>query len=113
MGMLRGGTTNWAGYFMGNTYISGNTGIGTTSPSQQLHTTGGVRFENLGGIGTAIVMTDNDGVLSASTASTAGLLSGSGTLNYVSKFTPNGVSLGISQIFDNGINIGIGTTSPA
>ena len=35
-----------------------------------------------------------------------------GTLNYVAKFTdPN--SLGNSQIFDNGTNVGIGTTSPS
>ncbi len=36
----------------------------------------------------------------------------SGTLNYVSKFTPNGTTLGNSQIFDNGTNVGIGVTSP-
>lgn len=36
----------------------------------------------------------------------------SGTTNYVSKFT--GITtLGNSQIFDNGANVGIGTTSPA
>jgi hypothetical protein len=39
------------------------------------------------------------------------LISGSGTLNYIPKFTgPN--SLGNSLIFDNGSNVGIGTTSP-
>lgn len=35
----------------------------------------------------------------------------SGTTNYVSKFTGS-TSLGNSQIFDNGTNVGIGTTSP-
>lgn len=35
----------------------------------------------------------------------------SGTTNYVSKFT-SANSLGNSQIFDNGTNVGIGTTSP-
>lgn len=35
----------------------------------------------------------------------------SGTTNYVSKFTGSG-TLGNSQIFDNGTNVGIGTTSP-
>jgi len=39
-------------------------------------------------------------------------IGGSGTLNYVSKFTPDGITLGNSQIFDNGTNIGIGTASP-
>lgn len=36
----------------------------------------------------------------------------SGTTNYVSKFTGSG-TLGNSQIFDNGTNIGIGTTNPS
>ena len=38
-------------------------------------------------------------------------IGGSGTTNYVSKFTASG-SIGNSQIFDNGTNIGIGTSSP-
>lgn len=36
----------------------------------------------------------------------------SGTTNYVAKFT-SATALGNSQIFDNGTNVGIGTTSPA
>lgn len=36
-----------------------------------------------------------------------------GTLNYVTKFTPDGSSVGNSLIFDNATNVGIGTTSPA
>ncbi len=40
-----------------------------------------------------------------------GGMGGSGTLNYVPKFTPNGTTLGNSTIFDNG-KIGIGTTGP-
>ncbi|MCX6198280.1 MAG: collagen-like protein [Bacteroidetes bacterium] len=35
-----------------------------------------------------------------------------GTLNYVSKFTPDSTTLGNSQIFDDGINVGIGTVTP-
>jgi hypothetical protein len=42
---------------------------------------------------------------------TGGGIGGSGTTNYVSKFTASGV-LGNSLIFDNGTNVGIGTTSP-
>jgi hypothetical protein len=38
-------------------------------------------------------------------------ITGTGTTNYVSKFT-GATSLGNSQIFDNGTNVGIGTTSP-
>ena len=43
--------------------------------------------------------------------STADPTSASGTTNYVSKFTGT-TTLGNSQIFDNGTNIGIGTTTP-
>jgi len=39
-------------------------------------------------------------------------ITGTGTTNYVSKFT-GANSLGNSQIYDNGTNVGIGTTSPA
>jgi hypothetical protein len=40
-----------------------------------------------------------------------GSIGGSGTTNYVPKFTA-GTTLGNSQIFDDGTNVGIGTTSP-
>ena len=39
-------------------------------------------------------------------------VTGSGTTNYLPKFT-GGSALGNSQIFDNGTNVGIGTASPA
>ena len=35
-----------------------------------------------------------------------------GTLNYVAKFTPDGSSLGNSQLYDNGTSVGIGTATP-
>jgi hypothetical protein len=40
------------------------------------------------------------------------VINGSGTLNFIPKFTPSGIEIGNSQIFDNGTNIGINTTSP-
>ncbi len=45
-------------------------------------------------------------------ASAIGLTSGSGTLNFVPKWTPNGTTLGNSQIFDDATNVGIGTITP-
>lgn len=38
-------------------------------------------------------------------------LSGTGTVNYLSKFTATN-TIGNSQLFDNGINVGIGTATP-
>ncbi len=37
----------------------------------------------------------------------------SGTVNYVSKFTPNGTSVGNSLLFDNGTSVGLGTATPS
>jgi hypothetical protein len=42
-----------------------------------------------------------------------GTIGGSGTLNRVAKFTPNGTTLGSSLIQDDGTTIGIGTTPSA
>jgi hypothetical protein len=39
-------------------------------------------------------------------------VTGTGTLNYIPKFTATGSTIGNSQIFDNGTNIGIGTALP-
>jgi hypothetical protein len=39
-------------------------------------------------------------------------VTGSGTLNYVAKYTSTGLTIGNSQIYDNGTGIGIGNTSP-
>lgn len=47
------------------------------------------------------------------TAASLGLVSGSGTLNYVPKWTPDGVTLGNSLMFDNGGGVGVGTITPA
>ena len=40
------------------------------------------------------------------------VVDGSGTLNYLSKWSPDGDSLGIQVIYDNATNVGIGTTAP-
>ena len=55
----------------------------------------------------------NRGALSSADWTTFnGKVGGSGTTNYVSKFTASG-TIGNSQIFDNGTNVGIGTASPS
>lgn len=44
----------------------GNVGVGTFTPTETLHVVGSARVTNLGGGGTQMVVTDNNGVLSAS-----------------------------------------------
>ena len=46
-------------------------------------------------------------------ASLTNPVTGTGTLNFVSKFTSTGSTLGNSVIYDNGTNVGIGTTNPS
>ena len=41
------------------------------------------------------------------------IIDGSGTLNYLSKWTPDGNTLGNSTIYDNGTNVAIGTPTPS
>lgn len=57
--------------------------------------------------------TSTDGFLSSIDWNTFNnKIGGSGTTNYIPKFTSSSV-IGNSQIFDNGTNVGIGTTVPA
>lgn len=40
-------------------------------------------------------------------------LGGSGSVNFITKWTPTGSQLGSSNIYDDGTNVGIGTSSPS
>jgi hypothetical protein len=67
---------------------------------------GATRIDNLAGTGTRMVVADANGVMSTQALGIAG----SGTLNRLAKFTAAG-TVGDSQVFDNGTNVGIGTTT--
>lgn len=87
---------------------NGNTGIGTSTPSTQLHTTGGVRFENYTD---GTLQVDANGNLSVGTASSLftdgnGLSWSGTTLNSVWTQTGDDISN------NNAGNVGIGTSSP-
>lgn len=41
-----------------------------------------------------------------------GTIGGGGTLNYISKFNPDGTNIGNSLLFDNGTSVSIGTNTP-
>ena len=69
---------------------------------------GATRIDNLAGTGTRMVVADANGVMSTQALGIAG----SGTLNRLAKFTAAG-TVGDSQVFDNGTNVGIGTDSPS
>jgi len=99
-----------------NTYISGNLGIGTSSPSQNLHISGNMRLtgalydvNNEAGTSGQILSSTGSGVDWIDTSSIG--IGGSGTTNYLPKWTAS-TTLGNSVLYETGGNIGIGTTDP-
>jgi hypothetical protein len=108
-------------YFQLNTsssfFQNTNLGIGTNAPSQRLHVSGNARVT-----GAYYDSTNSPGtggqVLSSTVTGTdwvtipTGNISGSGTTNYITKFTGS-TAIGNSIVFDNGTNVGIGTISPS
>jgi len=92
---------------------NGNVGIGTAAPTQRLHVAGTVRIQDgTEGLGKIFRSTDALGNGAWATLAAAGVVAGSGTLNYIPKWTPNGLTLGNSLLFDDGTNVGIGTSTP-
>ncbi len=93
---------------------SSNVGIGITSPAQKLDVAGTVQMTGFklttAPISGYVLTSDAAGVGTWQAA--AGGIGGSGTTNYISKWTA-GTTLGNSIIYDNGTNVGIGTTSPS
>lgn len=93
----------------------GNLGLGTLTPSARFHSNGTVRFENIptATTNTYVLTADASGNVSRQLATSlgGGTTNSCSTANYVTK--SNGTSLTCSQIFDNGTNVGIGTTTPA
>ena len=77
-----------------------------------LLTVGGIQLTGIGEAANKVLVSDATGNATWNTLGGIGGVSGAGTLNYIPKWTPNGVTIGNSQLFDNGTNVGLGTTSP-
>ncbi len=71
--------------------------------------TSNLKVASLSGTGSRMVVANNSGVLSTQALPTA-TIGGSGTTNYIPKFTGS-TSIGDSNIYDNNGNIGIGNTA--
>lgn len=89
--------------------VTGNVGIGTMNPGAMLDVAGNA---NIGG---DVAWTGSLTAGSVPWARLTGVptfVGGSGTTNYLSKFT-GGTSIGSSLVYDNGANVGIGTAAPS
>lgn len=73
---------------------------------------GSLQLTSYGGGSISGTGTYNLGVDASGNVIETSLIEGSGTTNYVVKWTPDGNTLGNSQIFDNGTNVGVGTNQP-
>ena len=83
----------------------------STVTANSLIKTGGTSAQILAADGSVITAGTNI-TISGGTISSTGAITGSGTTNYVTKFT-GASSIGNSLIFDNGTNVGIGQISPS
>ncbi len=93
--------TGWAGRFWSN-----------NATPRALFTTGAVRMTGINEALNRILTSDASGNATWVDPSGIGVLTGSGTLNFVPKWTPSGTNLGNSLLFDDGNNVGLGTTTP-
>lgn len=91
---------------------TGLMGIAYAAGGYALRTQGKLMLTAIGESNNYVLTSDAVGNATWKSVASVGGVTGSGTLNYVPKWTPSGTNLGNSQLFDDGTNVGIGTTSP-
>jgi len=97
---------------------SGNVSINNTNDTFKLDVTGTARLTGQLRLESTITDGTNTYTLPSATGTLAltsalsGMITGTGTTNYLPKFT-GASTIGNSQVFDNGTNVGINNTSPA
>ena len=82
----------------------------TNATPKALHTSGALQLTGIGEGANKVLTSDATGNATWQTLS-GGTITGSGTLNYVPKWTPSGTALGNSLLYDDGFNVGVNTTS--
>ncbi len=102
-----------------NTMLStGNVGIGSSAPWQKLTVSGGtLQIYNGSQWSGKVLMSDTNGVATWSDPGTAWSVSATGIINgvanYVPKFWSGGVGLISGLLYDNGVSLWVGTSTPS
>ena len=121
-----GSCISTTGFLHAATTAGNCVGIGTSTPNQKLTVNGSISangdmyldkgrlYASVGGCGTSgqVLQSTGSGIkweTAAAGGNFCGTVCGTGTVNYVSKFTPDGTTIGNSIIQDNGSLVGIGT----
>lgn len=76
-----------------------------------LQTAGGLQLTGINEANNRVLKSDAAGNATWADPSSAGIVTGNGTLNFIPKWTPNGTTLGNSLLVDNGNTIGLNTTT--
>jgi hypothetical protein len=93
----------------------GSLGIGTSEPKAKLDVAGTIRAERFLVAKPKLAGVDKTDTLAADAVDLVQpLIAGTGTLNHIAKWTPDGSTLGDSGIFETAVGglVGIGTASP-
>jgi len=84
----------------------------TNGAPRALQTVGALQLTGINEGANRLLTSDAAGNATWQNAAVVGVVTGSGTLNFVPKWTPNGTNLGNSLLFDNGTSMGVGTVTP-
>ena len=85
----------------------------TNAVPKALLTAGGLQLTGIGEAANRVLVSDATGNATWQTATAVGIVTGSGTTNFIPKYTPSGTNIGNSLLFDNGNSIGLGTITPS
>lgn len=84
----------------------------TNGTPRALQTVGGLQLTGINEAANRLLTSDAAGNATWQNAAAVGVVTGSGTLNFVPKWTPNGTNLGNSLMFDDGTSMAVGTVTP-
>lgn len=112
-GRQDGSAVNETSYYQFGDHVFYTGGAVASQPERlRINSAGTVRVSSLAGAGTRFVVADASGNLTATQSTASGIVTGAGTTNYLARWTPDGSTLGIGATWDNGTNVGIGSTNP-